>query len=129
MWDTPELTQSVADYSFSTHEADSAAGKEQRKRESRPDEGEERFSSILLLRVQAAADYFTDNADLMKKPPPVLVDLILDPFLFNVLPRSLLPTIGYILAVTGATWFVARWAASLLRSVASSAATPAKKTQ
>lgn len=78
----------------------------------------EGYSSTLLLRVLAAADYFTDRADLMRDPPPVLVDLILDPFLGNVLPRSLVPTAGYILLVAAVTWFLARRIASALRSFA-----------
>ncbi|KAJ8609659.1 hypothetical protein MRB53_038996 [Persea americana] len=32
-------------------------------------------SSVLLLRISAAADYFTTNQDLMKEPPPVEVDI------------------------------------------------------
>ncbi|KAF4123631.1 hypothetical protein GMORB2_6332 [Geosmithia morbida] len=79
-----------------------------------PREGE----SVLLLRVLAAADYYADDADLMANPPPVLVDLILDPFLLNVLPRSLAPTVGYVVAVAIATWFVARGLASQLRTFA-----------
>jgi len=72
----------------------------------------------LLIEIRAAADYFTDDKDLMSHPPPVLVDLILDPFLLNVLPRSLLPTVGYLLLVGVTTWYVARWIASGLHSVA-----------
>ncbi|MBE7182319.1 MAG: hypothetical protein INR71_14140, partial [Terriglobus roseus] len=33
---------------------------------------------LLLLRVRAAASYFTTNATLMRRPPPVDADLILD---------------------------------------------------
>lgn len=76
----------------------------------------------------AAADYFTDNAELMMNPPSVLVDLILDPFLLNVLPRSLLPTSGYIVVVAIVTWIVARWTASYLGSI-TRPQDPAKKQQ
>lgn len=62
--------------------------------------------SILALRIQAAADFFTTNKTLMQHPPPVHVDIILDPYLANIFPRSLLPTGAYIsiLAIVG--WYV-----------------------
>ncbi|KAG5913764.1 hypothetical protein E4U42_000886 [Claviceps africana] len=84
-------------------------------------------SSSLLIEIQAAADYFTDDKELMSNPPPVLVDLILDPFLLNVLPRSLLPTVGYLLLVGVTTWSVARWIASGLQSAATSPASKLRK--
>ncbi|EFY88317.1 hypothetical protein MAC_05658 [Metarhizium acridum CQMa 102] len=84
-------------------------------------------SSSLLVEIHSAADYFTDNAELMTNPPPVLVDLILDPFLFNVLPKSLLPTVGYLSLLGIVTWFAARWVASSLQSVADLMETPSKK--
>lgn len=56
----------------------------------------------------------------MKDPPPVLVDLILDPYLYNVLPQSLVPTVGYIVVISIVSWFVARWVSSSLVYVASS---------
>lgn len=66
----------------------------------------------------------------MRNPPPVLVDIILDPFLLNILPRSLLPTVGYIVVVTAAAYFAARYAvASLDGIVASVTRAPTKKTQ
>lgn len=66
----------------------------------------------------------------MRNPPPVLVDIILDPFLFNILPRSLLPTVGYIIVVAVAAYFAARHAvASLDGIVASATKAPTKKTQ
>ncbi|KAG6042232.1 hypothetical protein E4U41_002575 [Claviceps citrina] len=83
--------------------------------------------SSLLIEIQAAADYFTDDKELMSSPPPVLVDLILDPFLLNVLPRSLLPTMGYLLLLAVTTWFVARRIASGLQSVTSLTESKMKK--
>ncbi|KAL0470744.1 hypothetical protein QR685DRAFT_524501 [Neurospora intermedia] len=71
-------------------------------------------SAVLLLHISAAADYFTSNASLMLHPPPVDVDIILDPFLFNVLPRSLVPTIGWIIVVAVAGWVVSKRVASFL---------------
>lgn len=43
----------------------------------------------------------------MAAPEPVLVDIILDPFLGNVLPRTLVPTVGYIVAVALGSWLLA----------------------
>ncbi|EGZ70591.1 hypothetical protein NEUTE2DRAFT_130590 [Neurospora tetrasperma FGSC 2509] len=63
---------------------------------------------------QHSADYFTSNASLMLHPPPVDVDIILDPFLFNVLPRSLVPTIGWIIIVAVAGWVVSKRVVSFL---------------
>lgn len=77
-------------------------------------------SSVLLLRVLAAADYFSHHSSLMKDPPPVLVDLILDPHFYNVLPQSLVPTVGYIVVISIVSWFVARWVSDSLVSVAGS---------
>lgn len=65
----------------------------------------------------------------MSNPPPVLVDLILDPFLFNVLPRSLLPTVGYILVVAAVSFIAARFIMSYLSAVASSTENDTKKKQ
>ncbi|CCC07430.1 unnamed protein product [Sordaria macrospora k-hell] len=71
-------------------------------------------SSSLLLHISAAADYFTSNTSVMLHPPPVDVDIILDPFLFNVLPRSLVPTIGWIVVVAVAGWIVSKRVVSFL---------------
>lgn len=43
----------------------------------------------------------------MQRPEPVLADVILDPFLLNVLPRTLLPTVGYVVLVAAASWVLA----------------------
>ncbi|PGH18832.1 hypothetical protein AJ79_00245 [Helicocarpus griseus UAMH5409] len=56
-------------------------------------------TSALFLQVHAAADYFTLDKELMQNVPPVHADIILDPFLFNVFPKSLVPTALYILAI------------------------------
>ncbi|KAL3481128.1 hypothetical protein BJX99DRAFT_219105 [Aspergillus californicus] len=68
-------------------------------------------NSVLFLRIDAAADYFSLNKDLMETVPPVLVDIILDPFLGNVFPKSLVPTAGYIVVVACLAVFVAGWIA------------------
>ncbi|CAG8890660.1 unnamed protein product [Penicillium egyptiacum] len=66
--------------------------------------------SVLFLRVHAAADYFSAEQALMQNVPPVAVDLILDPFLFNVFPRSLVPTAGWIVLVAVLALVIGRWA-------------------
>ncbi|EEH37688.1 hypothetical protein PAAG_08106 [Paracoccidioides lutzii Pb01] len=69
-------------------------------------------TSSLFLQVHAAAEYFTLDKGLMEDVPPVHVDVILDPYVLNVFPKSLLPTAAYIfiLAVAGCaiSWLV--WA-------------------
>lgn len=66
-------------------------------------------SSMLLLRVHAAADYFSLNETLMKHVPPVHIDLILDPYLLNIFPQSLLSTAGYIVVIAVVAWFLSAW--------------------
>jgi hypothetical protein len=55
----------------------------------------------------------------MENPPPVFVEIFLDPFLFNVLPRSLVPTVTYILVLAAAAWIIAgrvgKWIEELRR--------------
>ncbi|KAM0556802.1 hypothetical protein ACHAPJ_005862 [Fusarium lateritium] len=122
VWSTPELVQSLAGYAYSRQ------GQEAELHEESPRQGEgEREASLLLLQIKASADYFTDDAALMKDPPPVLVDLILDPYLFNVVPRSLVPTAGYMVLIGAVAWFVSRSIASKLQAIAVSADNADKK--
>lgn len=65
--------------------------------------------SVLFLRVQAAADYFSLDPALMQQVPPVVVDVILDPFVWNVFPRSLVPTAAWMVLVVVVAMVVARW--------------------
>lgn len=53
----------------------------------------------------------------MRNVEPVAVDLILDPFLWNVFPRSLVPTAGWIVVVAVVAVFVARWVGAELGRV------------
>ncbi|KAF4967832.1 hypothetical protein FSARC_4689 [Fusarium sarcochroum] len=122
VWSTPELIQSLAGYAYARQD------QETELHEELPRKGEgERETSLLLLQIKASADYFTDDAALMKDPPPVLVDLILDPYLFNVVPRSLVPTAGYIVLISAVAWFVARSIASKLQTIAVTADSADKK--
>lgn len=103
VWDNPSLAASLADY----------VGQRQV-----PSADEPRFSydddaaaaaaeeSVLLLRVQAAASYYSLNRTLMEHPLPVDVDIILDPFILNILPRSLGSIAVHIAFVAVAAWFL-----------------------
>ncbi|KAF3041529.1 hypothetical protein E8E12_005389 [Didymella heteroderae] len=109
VFDTPELISSLAAYSEQLLPPRSFpnAGK--------PDGSKQ---SLLFLRVQAAASYYSTNQTLMDYPPPVDVDIIFDPFLLNVLPRSLAPVGVYITGVAVVAWFVSgyiyRWLLSVV---------------
>ncbi|KAH0558340.1 hypothetical protein GP486_005003 [Trichoglossum hirsutum] len=83
-------------------------------------------SSILFLQVFAAADYFTSDVSLMQAAPPVDVDIILDPYLFNIFPRSLLPTAVYIAILAVVAWFLSDLVWHYLNHLAQ-AEEPAKK--
>lgn len=100
VFDTPELITSLHNYSMSRQGSppDSKAAGES---------GKEHLSSVLFLRIDAAADYFTTNRELMRRPEPVLADVILDPFVMNVLPRTLVPTVGYVVLVAALSWVLA----------------------
>ncbi|KAL6690440.1 hypothetical protein J3F84DRAFT_389347 [Trichoderma pleuroticola] len=125
---TPALLQSLTQHAKSAHQHTSHQIGAQSQKGSSPNENDN-DNSVLLLRVLAAADYFSHHASLMKDPPPVLVDLILDPYLYNVLPQSLVPTVCYLVVVGVVSWFVAKWAASSLTAIASSAKSDQTKKQ
>lgn len=73
--------------------------------------------SVLFLRVRAAADYFSPNTALMRDVPPVAVDVILDPFLGNVFPRSLVPTAAWGVVVAVVAGVFGRWVVAELGRV------------
>ncbi|KKK14690.1 hypothetical protein ARAM_005812 [Aspergillus rambellii] len=73
--------------------------------------------SVLFLRITAAADYFSLDQSLMETVPPVLADIILDPFLGNVVPRSLVPTASWMVVVAGFAVVAARWVVKELNRV------------
>ncbi|KAL4749051.1 hypothetical protein BDW72DRAFT_178979 [Aspergillus terricola var. indicus] len=79
------------------------------------------LDSVLLLRISAAADYFSLDQELMENVPPVLADIILDPFLGNVFPKSLIPTAAWIGVVSCMAVVLARWIATEFSSVVGSA--------
>ncbi|EON61716.1 hypothetical protein W97_00932 [Coniosporium apollinis CBS 100218] len=107
VFETPELISALAIYS------------EQRDRsvprspEPRQPDAAATSKSLLFLRIHSAADFFTTNQTLMNFPPDVDADIILDPFLLNVLPRSLGPTAVYLVVLAIVGWFlsgaISRW--------------------
>ncbi|KAI1381602.1 hypothetical protein F4677DRAFT_403564 [Hypoxylon crocopeplum] len=113
VFETPELISELSEYSWSrqSHESQSRfAGTVQTSTE--------REASVLFLQILTAADYYTMDKTLMRDVPPVFVDIILDPFVLNVLPRSLLPTVMYIVVVAVASWFIARHISIWIRNAA-----------
>ena len=74
-------------------------------------------NSILFLQIFAAADYYSSNKTLMEHVPPVNVDIILDPFILNVLPQSLLPTVSYIIILAISSWFLSSFISAWLYKV------------
>lgn len=129
VWETPDLITSLAEYSTTKQGIASLERSPNIVHDYGRQSNGERVASVLLLRVLAAADYYTDDAYLMANPRPVLVDVILDPFLANVLPKSLVPTVGYLTIVAIISWFVAKKVASWLQSLLKSQAPIGKKTK
>ncbi|KAI1132197.1 hypothetical protein F5Y10DRAFT_7064 [Nemania abortiva] len=107
VFSTPELTSELSAYASKLQ-----ANIEHNVAASLQPPGLGTEGSVLLLRIDAAADFYTTNRTLMKNVPPVFVDIILDPFILNVLPRSLLYTVSYIIVVTIVSWFAGKWISS-----------------
>lgn len=114
-FDTPELITSLAHYSQQLQESGCQLG------DYSQDIQPAAAQSLLFLRVQAAATYYSANRTLMEHPEPVDVDIskststtsilkltwpVLDPFLLNILPRSLGPVAVYITAVAIGAWIL-----------------------
>ncbi|PQK16448.1 hypothetical protein BB8028_0006g07680 [Beauveria bassiana] len=124
VWETPDLMLSLANYASTrqvdTEDTEDTEGVKPQihHRSGSSTDAKEREASLLLLQVHAAADYFSHHQELMRNPPPVLVDLILDPYLCNVVPESLFLTAGYIVIVAVATFFLARWIANRMTAIA-----------
>ena len=117
MFDTAELIQSLSSFverpkDRRAHTGPATGGRSRGANQ----------ESLLFLRIQAAADFFTTNKTLMSEPPPVDIDIILDPYLVNIFPQSLLPTAGYIVVLAIGSWFLSSYIWKHLRP-----ASPAKK--
>ncbi|KAI9901728.1 hypothetical protein N3K66_003545 [Trichothecium roseum] len=131
VWQIPQLIRSLNSFSRSRlpDTGTPIRNEEQKLHDRRTaatySQGED-HKSILFLRVSAAADYFTDDLALMQDPPPVLVDVILDPYLYNILPHSLMLTGVYVVLVAILSFYVARWIASYLEAVADELPSPSR---
>ncbi|KAK2766194.1 hypothetical protein FQN54_007710 [Arachnomyces sp. PD_36] len=119
VFDHPPLMSSLSEFSYNRL-ADLERQSDPSALIRRPLKSVPEPESILFLQVITAADYFTTEKSLMENPPPVDVDIILDPYLFNVFPRSLVPTAGYILIIALGAWFVSRIIWSGLANIAQS---------
>ena len=104
----PELITSLASYSESHEGFDTRSRKETASK----------TSSLLLLRIIAAADYYTNNKTLMQVVPPVNVHIILDPFLLNILPKSLLPTGLYLAIIAVIAWILSGYIWQIVSGIA-----------
>ncbi|KAH0848142.1 hypothetical protein FOPE_01872 [Fonsecaea pedrosoi] len=113
---TPNLLASLSDYAYARHaqlgSEDSRSLLQRKAEASTSDVG----STFLFLQVLAAADYFSLNQTIMEVVPPVAVDIILDPYILNVLPQSLAPTGLYLLVIAVGAWFLSTWIPKLLAS-------------
>ncbi|PHH51520.1 hypothetical protein CFIMG_008702RA00001 [Ceratocystis fimbriata CBS 114723] len=100
VFSTPALISSLADYANTLPPTSSPASPST----------DERSASVMFLRISAAADYVTSSAISSANRDPVLVlaDVILDPFVYNIVPRSLLPTIAYLAIVAPLTLLLGR---------------------
>jgi hypothetical protein len=58
---------------------------------------------------------------------PVHVDIIIDPFVFNILPRSLVPTVAYILTLATGSWYLSKYISNWFQTVAEPDITSEKK--
>ena len=120
MFETPELITSLAKYSESeqpklieTDGQNPSISTADVARKPTFEDG----SSILFLRILAAADYFTMNQTIMEQVPPVFVDIILDPYISNVFPQSLIPTAAYIVIIAIGSWFLSEYISKWVMSI------------
>ncbi|KAI0011658.1 hypothetical protein F4779DRAFT_571577 [Xylariaceae sp. FL0662B] len=118
VFESPELVSELSEYSWSRQSVGGNHEPPASSTSSTRDLKSGREASVLFLRILTAADYYTMNKTLMVDVPPVFVDIILDPFVLNVLPRSLVPTVGYIIVVAITSWFLARQISTWIRQVA-----------
>lgn len=107
VFETPELLSELAAYSAQRQET-----------ACRELDALTTSQSLLFLRVRAAADFYSTSRTLMQHPPPVGADVILDPYLANVVPRSLLPTGALICLVAGCAWVLSGMIWQRLRTAA-----------
>ena len=111
VFDNPEMLSSLTSYSYARHASvdESEMLRFQAATEQRQALASTKATSFLFLQIFAAADYYTLNKTLMETVPPVHADVILDPYLLNILPKSLLPTGVYLVIIAVVGWFLSGW--------------------
>jgi hypothetical protein len=130
VFDKPELITSLAQYSEGRQPdpIDLADQQPETTRQpKKPERNREGLQSTLFLHIFAAADYYTMNKTLMEHVPPVFVDIILDPYLFNVFPRSLAPTAAYIVLLAIGSWYLSKYISEWFQNSAQYSTDSAKK--
>ncbi|KAF1917876.1 hypothetical protein BDU57DRAFT_594133 [Ampelomyces quisqualis] len=117
VFDTPGLVKSLTQYSEHHQQFHLSESEHYEPAQSAT------AQSVLLLRIQAAASYYSTNRTLMEHPEPVDVDItnapVLDPFLLNILPQSLAPFAAYFTVVAIGAWFLSGYIFHWIDSVAS----------
>lgn len=63
----------------------------------------------------------------MQNVPPVRADVILDPFLLNIFPKSLVPTAGWITVVAAVAVIISRWVVGEFRRLVKQADIPEER--
>lgn len=58
------------------------------------------------------------NKTLMEHVPPVFVDIILDPYVFNIFPKSLVPTAVYIVILAIGSMYLSKYISGWFQSFA-----------
>ena len=111
VFNDPAMLSSLTSYAYTRHIAvdDEDMMKVQAASEHRRALASTKPTSFLFLQIFAAADYYTLNKTLMENVPPVHADVILDPYLLNIFPKSLLPTGVYLVIIAVAGWFLSGW--------------------
>lgn len=119
-FDNPELITALSNYAYA-HQADLSEFQTQllvARRAYDHTISAPPQKSVLFLQIFAAAEYFSLNKSLMSDVPPVLVDIILDPYLLSVFPKSLVPTAGYLLVLAVGGWYLSSLIWRLLIQIA-----------
>ena len=85
--------------------------------------------SLLFLQISAAADYYSLNRTLMEHVPRVFADIILDRYILNIFPKSLVPTAGYIVVLAIGSWFLSSFVWRTLSDMVQAPDLPVKATK
>lgn len=113
VFENPELISALADYSES-HQGTTCREEQPVSRDKAT-----HTESVLFLRIYSAADFYSTNKTLMRHPPAVGVEIILDPYLLNIFPQSLLPTGALIVVIAITGWILSGIIWNQLRSLSS----------